>query len=34
MQLHLYPLNEYDENLFIQEIKKHAVDLISTFKRA
>jgi predicted nucleotidyltransferase len=34
MQLHLYPVNEYDENLFIQEIKKHAVDLISNFKIA
>ncbi len=27
MQLHLYPVNEYEENLFVQEIKKHAVDL-------
>ena len=30
MQLHLYPLKEFDENDFVQEIKKHAVDL--TFK--
>lgn len=29
MQLHLYPVNDYDENLFVQEIKKHAVDLTS-----
>lgn len=27
MQLHLYPVTEYDENDFVQEIKKHAVDL-------
>ncbi len=27
MQLHLYPLREFDEDLFVQEIKKHAVDL-------
>ena len=27
MQLHLYPVKEYEENDFVQEIKKHAVDL-------
>jgi predicted nucleotidyltransferase len=27
MQLHLYPSKEYDEDFFIQEIKKHAIDL-------
>ena len=27
MQLHLYPSKEYDEDFFVQEIKKHAVDL-------
>jgi predicted nucleotidyltransferase len=29
MQLHLYPVSEYEENLFVQEIKKDAVDLTS-----
>lgn len=27
MQLHMYPLVEYEEDDFVQEIKKHAVDL-------
>lgn len=27
MQLHLYPIREYEENDFVQEIKKHAVEL-------
>lgn len=27
MQLHLYPSKEYDEDFFVQEIKKHAIDL-------
>ncbi|MDQ2720161.1 MAG: nucleotidyltransferase domain-containing protein [Bacteroidota bacterium] len=27
MQLHLYPLKEFEENLFVSEIKKHAIDL-------
>lgn len=27
MQLHLYPLKEYDENLFVEEIKKHAIEI-------
>lgn len=27
MQLHLYPITEYDENEFVHEIKKHAIDL-------
>lgn len=27
MHLHLYPLKEFDEDLFVQEIKKHAIDL-------
>lgn len=27
MQLHLYPIKEYYENNFIQEIKKYAIDL-------
>ena len=27
MELHLYPSKEYDEDFFVQEIKKHAVDL-------
>lgn len=27
MQLHLYPSKEFDEDFFVQEIKKHAVDL-------
>ncbi len=29
MQLHLYPLKEFDENDFVQEIKKYAMDLTS-----
>ena len=32
MQLHLYPVKEYEENDFVQEIKKHAIDLISTIE--
>jgi predicted nucleotidyltransferase len=27
MLLHLYPLKEYDENLFVQEIKKYAIEI-------
>ncbi len=27
MQMHLYPLKEFDEDLFVEEIKKHAIDL-------
>lgn len=30
MQLHLYPVEEYEKNDFVQEIKKHAVDLTPT----
>jgi predicted nucleotidyltransferase len=32
MQLHLYPVNEYNTNLFIEEIKKHAIDLPTNVK--
>lgn len=32
MQLHLYPVKEYEENDFVQEIKKHAVDLTATLE--
>lgn len=27
MELHLYPSKEYNEDFFVQEIKKHAIDL-------
>ena len=33
MQLHLYPLTEFDENDFVQEIKKHAIDLTPQLRR-
>ncbi len=27
MQLHLYPVKEFEENSFVDEIKKHAINL-------
>ncbi len=27
MQLHLYPLREFEEDLFINEIKEHAIEI-------
>jgi len=27
MQLHLYHIDEYDDDLFVQEIKKYAIDV-------
>lgn len=27
MQLHLYPLKEYDDDLFVNEIRKHAIEI-------
>ncbi len=32
MQLHLYPVRKYYENDFVQEIKKHAIDLTELSK--
>ena len=33
MQLHLYPSKEFDEGFFVQEIKKHAIDLTSQINK-
>lgn len=32
MQLHMYPVVEYEEDDFVQEIKKHAIDLTYLIK--
>lgn len=32
MQLHMYPLVEFEEDDFVQEIKKHAIDLTYLMK--